>query len=48
MKERTTIQIERETLKKLLKAKKYRRETYDDVVKRLLEKEIKKAKQVQM
>lgn len=44
MKQRTTIQIERETLKRLLKKKKYQRETYDELLNRLLKKDLKKLK----
>lgn len=44
MKKRTTIQIENETLKKLFKEKQKNNETYDEVVKRLLKKEIKLTK----
>lgn len=44
MKNRTTIQVERETLKKLLEKKKYQRETYDELLNRLLKKDLKKLK----
>jgi len=36
MKNRTTIQIEKETLNKLKKERKYNRETYDEILNRLL------------
>lgn len=37
MKQRTTIQIERDTLKRLSKTKIYPRETYDETINRLIE-----------
>ena len=46
MKDRTTIQIKKETLKRLLKSKKYSRETYDTLVNRLLRREIRESKKV--
>lgn len=36
MKERTTIQIERKTLEKLKKARITKRETYDEIINRLM------------
>jgi predicted CopG family antitoxin len=41
MKNRTTIQIPIELRKELLKIKKFKKETYEEVIKRLLEKEMK-------
>lgn len=38
MKSRTTLQIEKEILEELKKAKKYKRETYNEVLARLLKK----------
>lgn len=38
MDDKTTIQLEKEILEKLKKAKKYRRETYCDQIERMLEK----------
>lgn len=37
MEQRTTIQIERETLEKLKKLKVYKRETYDEMLLRLMQ-----------
>jgi hypothetical protein len=44
MKERTTLQVERKTLKKLVKLKKYPRETNNEVLIRLIKKEINSVK----
>ena len=39
MKERTTIQLEKEIKKDLAMRKKYSRETYNELIKRLIEKD---------
>lgn len=39
MKKRTTIQIEKEIRKALKDCKRYKRETYNDAIKRLIKKE---------
>jgi len=39
MKNRTTIQIKKETRELLKKARKFNRETYEDQIKRMLKKE---------
>lgn len=44
MKDRTTLQVRKEILEALKKKKKYRRETYEDVLKRELKLDIKKLK----
>lgn len=44
MKNRTTLQTEKAVLEELRKCKKYKRETYTDVLKRLIRKDKQKLK----
>lgn len=44
MKDRTTLQVRKDVLEALKKKKKYRRETYEDVLTRELKLDIKKMK----
>lgn len=44
MKQRTTIQIERKTLEKLKKRRTTKRETYDEIINRLMQNGVHKTK----
>lgn len=43
MKDRTTIQLPREIVNEIKKKRRYKRETYADILKRLLAKQVKKS-----